>query len=569
MPLKVPHSQSALDKIIAWRDDQPILNREFQARIFAWRSLFETTSGEKFALYLRDSLEFASALFGGWLAHKIIYLPNNLLPDTCFELNNIVDGFLGEFPLEWSPRIPNNKNPSINSPDFIEDCKEIKNYEGLMLYTSGSTGRPQAIPKYISQLAAEISTLENLFGHLLGSTETEIISTVGHEHIYGLLFKILWPLNRGLVIHVHSVMFLEELSSISTTRDCVLISTPTHLKRFPENSALIKSFNNLNNIRAIFSSAGSLSWDTVQNTQKIFGKTPIEIYGSTETGGIAWRQRENFSDESWQSMPNVDLKISENILKIKSPHLSNNRWYLTADRAISVDNNRFILQGRIDRIVKLEGKRISLDAIERSLIRSNLIKQIRVIMLENTRQYTAAFIVLSDQGENLLAKLGKIKFNYHLKNILNESVERIALPRLFRYLPALPINTQGKTTNTELVSLLKPIFPACHLLEKNSERIILQLKIPKDLLYFEGHFPETPILPGVVQINWAIHYGREYFKMPLSFYSIYKLKFQKIIQPAMMIILELLFDPEKSILTFRFHSKFGQHTSGSILFNDK
>src|SRR5690348_11691221 len=100
--------------IIAWRGKHAISQQEFNQRIAHWKSLLEKTPGQKFALYLRDSLEFASALLGAWLARKIIYLPGNILPATCKSLNSIVDGYLGEFPPDYSPLILKNPEQKLS-----------------------------------------------------------------------------------------------------------------------------------------------------------------------------------------------------------------------------------------------------------------------------------------------------------------------------------------------------------------------------------------------------------------------------------------------------------------------
>ena len=47
----------------------------------------------------------------------------------------------------------------------------------------------------------------------------------------------------------------------------------------------------------IFSSGSALAYDTAQKTEKLMKSVPIEILGSTETGGIAYRTQNN--DDWW------------------------------------------------------------------------------------------------------------------------------------------------------------------------------------------------------------------------------------------------------------------------------
>jgi len=155
-----------------------------------------------------------------------------------------------------------------------------------------------------------------------------------------------------------------------------------------------------------------------------------------------------------------------------------------------------------------------------------------------------------------------------LRDVLVGNIEPVAIPRRWRYLEQMPANAQGKTTRALLLSLLdaRPRVPQLRLLAREEKRIELEVIVPPDLFYFDGHFPEAPILPGVVQLDWAIKYGRQYFDLPLHFQGVNALKFQHVIQASHPVTLELLHDTQKNSLNFRYYSPHGQHASGRIMF---
>jgi 3-hydroxymyristoyl/3-hydroxydecanoyl-(acyl carrier protein) dehydratase len=258
-------------------------------------------------------------------------------------------------------------------------------------------------------------------------------------------------------------------------------------------------------------------------------------------------------------------------LQVRSAHLPDAAWFGMADRAVAAPGERFLLQGRVDRIVKIEEKRISLDVIEKCLAASPLVAEVRVLAFGDRRQQIAAFVVPSPQGHNALIDTGKLAFSRLLRDALVDFVERVALPRRWRFLDALPVNAQGKTTHADLLALLddsasRPTLPLSRRLEQDAVRAVFELIAPHDLAYFDGHFPGAPILPGVVQVDWAIAYGRQCFDLPPLFHGIHALKFQQVIRPGMPVTLELLHDPEKSSLAFRYTSQHKQHASGRIMF---
>jgi acyl-coenzyme A synthetase/AMP-(fatty) acid ligase len=560
--------EQASDFIVGWRGNMPVTRGELLSRVRAWQMLLANTPGQKFALYIGDSIEFAGALFGAWQAGKTVYIPADTLPATCTALRRQVDGFLGEFDPQWMPLSTSKNLDAATSGSFRRLAPD---FVGLVVHTSGSTGAAQAIPKFLHQMAAEVATLETVFGSRLDGAH--VVATVSHQHIYGLLFKVLWPLAAGRAIHAHSIAYPEQLIPVLTSHDCVLVSSPAHLKRLPEIPAWKNAAQRL---RAIFSSGGPLPLEVAMEAERLLNHTPIEVYGSSETGGIAWRQRDGQSGESWTPLPGVDWRTGadDGMLEVRSPHLPDADWFQLGDRAAPAMNNRFILQGRADRIAKIEEKRISLDAIENRLRASELIIDARVLVLDGLRQRIAAFVVPSPAGLAQLRDGGKPAFNRMLRELLSDSIDRVALPRVWRYPDALPVDAQGKTTQAALLALLeeKPLsvtMPRERLLEKESHRAVFELVAPRSLFYFDGHFPDVPILPGVVQLDWAIAFGQRCFNLPPDFLGVHALKFQQVIQPEIPVVLELVYDETKSCMTFKLTSPAGQHGSGRILFGPR
>jgi 3-hydroxymyristoyl/3-hydroxydecanoyl-(acyl carrier protein) dehydratase len=538
---------------------------EFLIRVCAWRDLLAGNGQKSFALFIEDGLEFAAALLGAWQSGKTIFLPGDNLPATCVGLNRTVGGFLGQFAPEWSPAAPGPAHGEAAAHNFRPLDPD---FPGVVIYTSGTTGAAQPIGKKLGQLAREVATLEKQFGPLMG--DAEILTTVSHQHIYGLLFQILWPLAAGRVFHARTCEFLEELPPALSERDCVLVSSPAHLKRLPENHDLTSIAHRL---RAVFSSGGPLPLDVAQDTRRVLGHVPIEVYGSSETGGIAWRRQHCEKGEAWLPFDGVAWRVDSDtgVLEIRSPNLPDDRWFTTADRAEPAGEGLFRLGGRVDRIAKIEGKRISLSAIEAQLLTSPLVTEARAMVLEEQRQRVAAFIVPSELGRRRLRDSGKLSVNRSLRELVRQRVEAVGVPRIWRYLEALPVNAQGKATQVELMALLDGAFPRAtrprhRLLEQNGGRALLELVAPRDLLYFDGHFTGRPILAGVVQIDWVMALGRRYFDLPPSFRGIHALKFLRVIRPELPVRVELIHEPPKRTLSFKITSHTGTHASGRILF---
>jgi 3-hydroxymyristoyl/3-hydroxydecanoyl-(acyl carrier protein) dehydratase len=99
-------------------------------------------------------------------------------------------------------------------------------------------------------------------------------------------------------------------------------------------------------------------------------------------------------------------------------------------------------------------------------------------------------------------------------------------------------------------------------------QVILDLHIPADLSHFPGHFPSIPILPGVVQIDWAIHYARIHLAATGHFSMLENIKFLAPVLPNAYLELTLKWNTADTSLDFSFVSSEQNHSSGRIVFTE-
>jgi 3-hydroxymyristoyl/3-hydroxydecanoyl-(acyl carrier protein) dehydratase len=95
---------------------------------------------------------------------------------------------------------------------------------------------------------------------------------------------------------------------------------------------------------------------------------------------------------------------------------------------------------------------------------------------------------------------------------------------------------------------MSKLFPDSRLLQCDASLVELQLDISADIAYFEGHFPQAPVLAGVTQLHWAVEYSQQYFTDLASVSSVEVLKFQTMIRPADILLLRLQRAAEHTVL---------------------
>ncbi|MBV9248974.1 MAG: hypothetical protein JO227_07005 [Acetobacteraceae bacterium] len=92
----------------------------------------------------------------------------------------------------------------------------------------------------------------------------------------------------------------------------------------------------------------------------------------------------------------------------------------------------------------------------------------------------------------------------------------------------------------------------------------LDLAINADLFWFQGHFPGAAILPGVVQIDWALHFARTYLDLPCTTARQLQIKFKSPIRPGDTLALRLRHDPTRARLAFDYQRAGHGCTTGTL-----
>ncbi|MDC7815989.1 MULTISPECIES: AMP-binding protein [Pseudomonas] len=521
-----------------------------QTRALGLAAALQARGVRRLALHLEDAVDLAVALLGAWRAGVSVLLPADLQAQTRQRWAADVDLWLTD---QDPPLQPLQAAPLEPAELDLDACQ-------LSLCTSGSSGEPKRIEKNLRQLANEVQALEHLWGADLGPAW--IIGSVATQHIYGLLFRVLWPLCAGRPFVRRQLPFPEDLQRAS--RECpafAWVASPALLKRMGDNL----DWPALSPVRRVFSSGGALPAEAASGLQQRLQQWPTEILGSSETGGIAWRQ----GPELWQPFAEVHLsQDSDGALLIASPYLPPGHVEHTADAARIAADGRFELLGRLDRIVKLEEKRISLPMLEQALEQHDWVAEARLGVIEDNRAYLGALLVLSESGLHALRNQGRRHLTQALRQHLAGHCEALALPRRWRLLRQMPLNNQGKLPQTEVQALLlapRPQTPEVLEQVQHAEEWQLQLAIPPDLAYFSGHFPQTPVLPGVVQVDWALALGQQLLDLPGRFAGMEVLKFQQLVRPGDRIQLNLRFDAQRQKLYFAFLNDGAPCSSGRII----
>jgi acyl-coenzyme A synthetase/AMP-(fatty) acid ligase/3-hydroxymyristoyl/3-hydroxydecanoyl-(acyl carrier protein) dehydratase len=502
-------------------------------------------------LAVDSTFQFVASLLACWQSRVPVMISPDTQPRTLAQLLPLTDGCITDrlVNVHGVPVVRVAHKDVVRRGETTSDLSHPrhtivrrKDELALELFTSGSGGERKRVPKTFAQLDNELLALKRQWGKKCQSQVH--LATVSHLHIYGLLFKVLWPLCRGDAFHDRSFFFWEEMLGQILHCPATIISSPAHLRHLPQAARQIRRDWSQT---CIFSSGGPLQLEIASDVMSACGQAPIEVYGSTETGGIACRQQRSGCSTPWQPLPEVSCKIEGGLLSVQSDRLPNPQdWFLTCDRADPEGETGFHLLGRSDRIIKILEKRVSLDQMEAALREHPAVHEACAILLPiekaSDREMLGIAIELAEAGRMSLAKNGKIALAAELKRHLQLSFETVTLPRRWRFIDKLPGDPQGKISFNALVELFnansKPTRPEVLKRDQTESGCLVQLRVPTNLAYIDGHFPQIAVVPGVCQLKWVIEEIETFCQKKRAITSMEAVKFHELLIPGQEFCLE-------------------------------
>ena len=297
-----------------------------------------------------------------------------------------------------------------------------------IVFTSGSTGRPVGHAKTWGSLVAGARALGTRI-QAAGS----VLGTVPPQHMFGLEATVMLPWQNGLAIHSARPLLPADVGEAiaAAGAPCWLMTSPLHLR------ACVAARQPLPGLAGVVSSTMPLEPQLARDAERMWHAPIHEIYGSSEAGMIATRR--TALDDAWRLCPGVALSERDGELWVQGGHIREPQR--VADELKRRGADGFTIHGRKANLVKVAGKRTSLEALNAALARIEGVRD-GVFYQRDGAERLGALVV----APGLSARA--------LRAALRQHIDPAFLPRPLHIVAALPRNENGKLTRQALLDLV-------------------------------------------------------------------------------------------------------------------
>lgn len=489
--------------------------KELKQYIYYQCKKFEKSEIENVILFGDDYFNFVVNFFASAFTKKNIYLISDKERLKQLKVKYII-------PSKAQPAEGTLIPPDIQAKDVL-----------INFFTSGSTGEPQNIQKNLYNLEVESQTTIEEFNL---KPDRIFVATTSLAHSFGIVFNFILPFKYGCKINKKRIDFPGQLDF---KKNYILISTPSFMEKLKKYD-----YKFYKTPEKIFLAGAKLKPEIIDYFRQY--TDIIDIYGSTETGNIAYKRGYT------KFTPFKDVEIttdSQSQAIIKSDYFPQ-EYALLSDIIEFVNEKEFIFKKRSDRIVKVFEKRISLDEIENNLKKHEKIKDCYCFM------YNDQLACIAATDDITLEKID-------LKVFLMKYSE--VIPKKWRIVDELPKTATGKINRSKLLKLfgMKASLPFIKARNIGQNEAEITLIFKKNCNFFNGHFEVMSILPGVVQLYYAKIFADEIFNIDIPPTEVKRVKFSNAIKPDTTITLKL--KNKEQTVEFAYMSDAKTYSSGIFI----
>jgi len=305
-----------------------------------------------------------------------------------------------------------------------------------VVFTSGSTGRPAPHVKSWGSLVRGALALGRHL-NLAPSIAPQIIGTVPPQHMFGLEATVMLTLQwRGVVDSGRPLLPSDIKAAVETApAPRWLMTTPLQLRACVGDALELRGA-----LRGVISSTMPLDVPLAQAAEDLWQCPIEEIYGSSETGMMALRR--SARDASWTLCEGLAFESESGAMRVRGGHLD--EPFTLTDRVELEGERRFRLLGRIGDMIKVAGKRTSLEDLNARLRAVPGVADGVFYMPEGAERPVVFAVAPAASKAAIL-------------DALRRDLDPVFLPRPLYLVDALPRAANGKITREGLEALLRRV----------------------------------------------------------------------------------------------------------------
>lgn len=309
----------------------------------------------------------------------------------------------------------------------------------IAFLTSGSTGEPKECVHDWASLVQEVAALGRLFPDII-----RVLGTVPRHHIYGFLWTVLLPRHLGVpFVESRERMPAGLIGSLRPGE--LLVSFPLPWRQMFETGLEFPA-----GVQGV-NSTGPCPPGLISGLLQRSLERMVEVYGSSETGGIGWREDPS---EPYRLLPHWTLSDGGESLVRQLPDGSPGERIPAPDHLVPAPGG-FTLGGRRDHAVQVGGVNVFPERIAETIRSHPHVADCEVrLMRPDEGGRLKAFVVLEEPEDvareahgDVLQKRQGGQEHRELERWLRQTLSAPERPVALTFGLDMPRNEQGKISD--------------------------------------------------------------------------------------------------------------------------